>query len=81
MWFVRDSALAGTAVIHCFNTLNNCSTSITNQPTNQLRGVNEVTMLHDTIVGDVILDFGIKSVKLLGPLLLTWFNLNPSMNR
>ena len=27
--------LAGTAVIHCFNTLNNCSTSITNQPTNQ----------------------------------------------
>ena len=32
MWFVRDSALAGTAVIHCFNTLNNCSTSITNQP-------------------------------------------------
>ena len=34
MWFFRDSALAGTAVIHCFNTLNNCSASITN-PTNQ----------------------------------------------
>ena len=33
MWFFRDSALAGTAVIQCFNTLNNCSTSITNQPT------------------------------------------------
>ena len=32
MWFVRNSALAGTAVIHCSNTLNNCSTSITNQP-------------------------------------------------
>ena len=30
-WFVRDSALTGTAVLHCFNTLN-CSTSITNQP-------------------------------------------------
>ena len=35
LWFVCDSAQAGTAVIHCSNTLNNCSTSITNQPTNQ----------------------------------------------
>ena len=33
MWFVCDSALAVTADIHCFNTLNNCSISITNQPT------------------------------------------------
>ena len=33
MWFVRDSALAGTAFILCFNALYKCSTSITNQPT------------------------------------------------
>ena len=42
MWFVRDSALAGTAVIHCFNTLNNCSTSITNQPTTNKVPYNEM---------------------------------------
>ena len=33
-WFFHDSVLTGTAVLHCFHTLNNCSTSITNQPTN-----------------------------------------------
>ena len=37
MWFVRDSALAGTAFILCFNALYKCSTSVTNQPTNQPR--------------------------------------------
>ena len=37
MWFVRDSALAGTAFILWFNALYKCSTSITNQPTNQFQ--------------------------------------------
>ena len=35
-WFVRESTLTGTVVVHCFNTLNNCSTSITNQPTKDI---------------------------------------------
>ena len=41
MWFDRDSAqfILGTAVLHCSNTVNNCSTSITNQPTNQLLSI------------------------------------------
>ena len=37
-WFIRDSALTGDDSSSLFYTVNNCFTSITNQPTNQSWG-------------------------------------------
>ena len=35
-WFIRDSAPNGDGSSSLFYTVNNCFTSITNQPTNQV---------------------------------------------